>query len=82
MIKIIKYKAKRVDNGEYISGFVYEHEPPLQCCTSDITETSHWYILNTGFADWNMARPIEPIEILSETLEVLEWKNMYIQFQR
>lgn len=24
-------RGKRVDNGEWVEGFIYEHQPPLRC---------------------------------------------------
>jgi len=64
----ILFKAKRVDNGEWVEGYIYEHQPPLQCVSSDEPEKSKWYILRTAFADWNMPRGIEMVEVIPETV--------------
>jgi len=66
----ILFHAKRKDNGEWIEGFAYEHHPPIQCIVPKdyIAENSKWYILNTAFADWNMPREVEFIEVIPETV--------------
>lgn len=64
----IKFRGKRVDNGEWAYGYLYIHEPPLQCFKSDTPENVTAYILKTGFADWNMSRPIDFVEVDIETL--------------
>ena len=57
----ILFRGKRTDNGEWAEGYLYEHEPPLQCIVSKdyIPEPSRWYIIITAFADWNMPRQVE-----------------------
>ncbi len=29
-MKKVKFRGKRIDNGEWIYGYYYEHQPPLQ----------------------------------------------------
>lgn len=66
----ILFRGKRKDNGEWVEGFYYEHEPPLQCFTTkgQEQEKSKSYILKTGFADWNMPRQVDFIEVIPETV--------------
>jgi hypothetical protein len=64
----ILFRGKRTDNGEWVEGHIYEQQPPLRCVVSDKSEKSKWYILRTAFADWNMSRRIETIEVLPETV--------------
>ena len=66
----ILFRGKRTDNGEWVEGYLYEHEPPLQCIVSKdyIPEPSRWYIIKTAFADWNMPRQVEFIEIDPDTV--------------
>ena len=66
----ILFHGKRTDNGEWVEGYLYEHEPPLQCIVSKdyIPEPSRWYIIKTAFADWNMPRQVEFIEIDPDTV--------------
>lgn len=61
----ILFRGKRIQNGEWAFGFLYEHEPPIQCIVPEgyVPEKSTWYILKTAFADWNMPRQVEFIEI-------------------
>lgn len=64
------YRGKRVDNGEWVQGYLYEHEPPLQCLVPEgyVPKKSKWYILKTAFADWNMPRQVEFIEVDPDTV--------------
>lgn len=66
----IKFRGKRVDNGEWVYGYYYQHQPPLQCIVPKdyIPEKSKHYILKTGFADWHMERPVEYIEVIHESV--------------
>lgn len=56
--------------GEWVEGFIYEHLPPLQCITTNDNERekSQWCIAKTGFADWNMLRPVELKPVIYETV--------------
>lgn len=65
MTREILFRGKRMDNGEWVDGFLYEHEPPFVGIVSenDVPDPSRWFILRTGFADWNLTRPIEFIEV-------------------
>jgi len=69
-MRTIKFRGKRVDNGEWVEGFVYEHQPPLVVIVPKdyIPEKSKWYIANTAFADWNMPRQVEFIEVNPSTV--------------
>ena len=66
----ILFRGKRTSNGEWIDGYMYEHEPPLQGIVPEnyIPESSKWYILQTSFADWNMPRSVEFIEVNLDTI--------------
>ena len=67
----IIFRGKRLDNGEWVDGYLYEHEPALVGIASenDVPEPSKWFIARTGFADWNMPRPVEFVEIDPSTVE-------------
>ena len=69
MRKII-FRGKRLDNGEWAEGYLYEHEPALVVIVSenDVPEPSKWFIARTGFADWNMPRPVEFVEVDPSTI--------------
>ena len=66
----IIFRGKRLDNGEWVDGYLYEHEPALVGIASenDVPEPSKWFIARTGFADWNMPRPVEFVEIDPSTV--------------
>lgn len=66
----ILFRGKRMDNGEWVEGYLYEHEPPLVGIVSekDEPEASKWFIARTGFADWNMPRPVELVEVYPSTV--------------
>ena len=66
----ILFRGKRLDNGEWVDGYLYEHEPALVGIASenDVPEPSKWFIARTGFADWNMPRPVEFVEIDPSTV--------------
>ena len=66
----ILFRGKRLDNGEWIEGYLYEHEPALVGIASenDVPEPSKWFIARTGFADWNMPRPVEFVEVAPSTV--------------
>ena len=66
----ILFRGKRIDNGEWVDGYLYEHEPELVGIVSenDVQEPSKWFITRTGFADWNMPRPVEFVEVNPSTV--------------
>ena len=66
----ILFRGKRMDNGEWAVGYLYEHEPALVGIASenDAPEPSKWFIARTGFADWNMPRPVEFVEVAPSTV--------------
>lgn len=66
----ILFRGKRMGNGEWVEGYLYEHEPALVGIASenDVPEPSKWFIARTGFADWNMQRPVEFVEIDPSTV--------------
>lgn len=66
----ILFRGKRLDNGEWVDGYLYEHEPALVGIVSenDVPEPSKWFIARTGFADWNMPRPVEFVEVDPSTV--------------
>lgn len=66
----ILFRGKRLDNGDWVEGYLYEHEPPLVGIVSekDEPEASKWFIARTGFADWNIPRPVELVEVDPSTV--------------
>lgn len=62
------YQGKRKDNGEWATGSLLIHRAPLVVFTSDKKEPDDYYILESGFADWHMPRPILQYVIDPKTL--------------
>lgn len=64
------YRGKRKDNGKWAEGYLYEHEPPLQGVVPKgyTPPKSRWFIVKTAFADWNMPRQVEFIEVDPDTV--------------
>lgn len=68
-MKEIEFQGKRRDNGEWVKGFYYEHGKPLQCISNpNEIKIDKGCIVRTGFADWNMPRQVEFIEVIPETV--------------
>nr|DAR47124.1 MAG TPA: YopX protein [Caudoviricetes sp.] len=78
------FKAKRKDNGEWVEGYIYGHESPLQCIGPKgyVPEQTKWYILQTGFADWSMPRPVDFIEVDPNTISQYIGANCWNADQR
>jgi len=66
----ILFRGKRKDNKEWVDGWLYVHEPPLQCHypKNYVEESKKYYILQTAFADWNMERLVEFFEVIPATV--------------
>lgn len=66
----ILFRGKRIDNDEWVYGYIYEHQPPLVAIAPKdyVPEQSKWYICNTAFADWNMPRQVELVEVDPSTI--------------
>lgn len=68
MNRQIEFRGKNLEN-EWVYGYLYIHEPPLVCFENERDESKRkYYIFQTGFADWNMDRPIESYEVNKETV--------------
>ena len=66
----ILFRGKRMENWSWVEGYLYEHEPAFVGIVSenDVPVPSRWFILRTGFADWNLPRPVEFIEVNPHTV--------------
>ena len=66
----ILFRGKRMENWSWVEGYLYEHEPAFVGIVSenDVPVQSRWFILRTGFADWNLPRPVEFIEVNPHTV--------------
>ncbi len=52
-----------------VEGYYYKHKGPLYAFDEGQENQDKHYIVSTGFADWNMHRPVDMHEIDIETLE-------------
>jgi uncharacterized phage protein (TIGR01671 family) len=66
MNREIKFRGKRVDNGEWVIGSLVEEEAPLQCFGKK--GKSEFVICKSGFADWNMPRPMTGAKVYPESV--------------
>lgn len=57
MNRQIEFRGKCIHNNEWVYGYLYIHEPPLTVCEPQDESKRKHYIIQTGFADWNMDRP-------------------------
>ena len=66
----ILFRGKRLDNGKWVEGYLYEHEPPLVGIVPEnyVPEPSKWFIVRTAFADWNLPRQIGFVEVDPSTV--------------
>ena len=55
MERDIKFRGKAIENGVWVYGAYYEHQPPLQCIGKSKEKSRH-FIIKTDFADWGMPR--------------------------
>ena len=77
MRRNIEFMAKRIDNKEWIRGGYFHHQNRTPCPIGDSIKESDYtdYILQSGFSDWNMMKPIEAVEVDGDTLcEKSEYK--------
>lgn len=64
----IKFRGKRKDNEQWVTGCLIIEEPPLQCFATENTEPNKYLIGKSGFADWNMQRPFTAAEVYQESI--------------
>lgn len=66
----ILFKAKRIDNGEWVEGYYVRHIKRTICPFGDEVhkEDVEHIIVFDGFSDWNMPRGLEYVEVDPETV--------------
>lgn len=63
-------KARRADNGKWVEGAYFKHQKVIPSPIGKDPANNDYahLIVQSGFADWNMPRPITCIEIIPETV--------------
>lgn len=65
----ILFKARRIDNGEWIEGLYVVHVDKRTCFASDLRPKNiHHLIVRDGFCDWGFEPPLCSADIDPETL--------------
>jgi uncharacterized phage protein (TIGR01671 family) len=69
-MKQYKFRAKLLNSNDWIYGYYFKHLNRTPCPLGDkITDKDYkHYILQSGFSDWNMPKPIEAHEVDSKTV--------------
>lgn len=89
----ILFKAKRVDNGEWVEGYYYKMSETTYCFKEDYERKpvpEHHYILQERMTDWGLPNQIVQIEVdlrtlcqftgLCEKNESKIWENDIIKY--
>lgn len=67
----ILFKAKRVENGEWIEGYYYKVQETVYCFEEDYEKNPvpiHHFIIFTRMTDWELQMQVYQTEIIPETL--------------
>lgn len=67
----ILFKAKRVENGEWIEGYYYKVQETVYCFKEDYEKNPvpiHHFIIFTKTTDWGLPMQVYQTEIIPETL--------------
>lgn len=70
-MKEIKFRGKDAHTKEWVYGYYCEHVKRQICPIGDdelSNEDIQHYIILSGFADWNMPRPLLVIDVIPETI--------------
>ncbi len=69
----IKFRGKRIDNGEWVYGGFHKHQlktpSPIIPKSEKPEEIEYAYlIIESGFSDWNLPKPLLAHEVMPETV--------------
>ena len=81
-MRTIKFRGKRLDNGEWVYGGFHEHTKRQICPIGDelTNKDTCSLIIQSGFADWDMRRPIIAFEVLPES--VGQWTGLVDRYSK
>lgn len=69
MTRQIKFRGKRKDNNEWVSGYYVKHLTHTKGIGRRSTDEDYQHlILSSGWADWNMPNPLDMHEVHPETV--------------
>lgn len=70
MEREILFRGKRVDNGEWVEGGFHKHIKRTPCPIGDSVQPEDiaYMIVQSGFSDWNMPKPIQGYVVNPETV--------------
>ena len=66
----ILFRAKRIDNGEWVEGGFHKHIKRTPCPIGDSLEDDDiaYLIIESGFSDWNIPKPLFSYQVDPETV--------------
>lgn len=69
-MKEILFRGKRTDNGEWVEGGFHKHIKRTPCPIGDSLEDDDiaYLIIESGFSDWNMPKPLFSYQVDPETV--------------
>lgn len=70
MSRVIKYRGKNTKTNEWVYGGYYKHLKRTPSPIGDRIKEDDWksLIINSGFSDWNMPKPLNCFEVNQETV--------------
>lgn len=69
-MRVVKFRAKDIKRNQWVYGGYYKHLKRTPCPMGDkITEEDYKHlIINSGFSDWNMPKPLDTFEVHENTV--------------
>lgn len=69
-MRAVKFRAKDIVRNQWVYGGYYKHLKRTPCPMGDkITEKDYKHlIINSGFSDWNMPKPLDTFEVYENTV--------------
>lgn len=76
-VRAMSKKLNMVGKPYQVEGYYFKHIKRQVCAWGDSIKEDDivYYVCKSGFADWNMPREVELIEVDPNTIEIIEEKN-------